>query len=64
MGVRAGVGSRAVVPQGGVALAAVGRRERDGASKLAMRTGRRAEGASASARNKPTTYWLHRRGQT
>lgn len=55
MGVRTGVGGRAVVPQGGVALTAVGRREGDGTAKLAVRTGRR---------NKPTTYWLHRREET
>lgn len=55
MGVRTGVGGRAVAPQGGVALTAVGRREGDGTAKLAVRTGRR---------NKPTTYWLHRREET
>ena len=55
MGVRTGVGGRAVVPQGGVALTAMGRREGDGTAKLAVRTG---------GRNKPTTYWLHRREET
>lgn len=44
-----GVGAAAVrcgalVPQGGVALTTVGRREGDGTSKLAVGTGRRAEG--------------------
>lgn len=62
MGVRTGVGGRAVVPQGGVSLTAVGRREGDGTPKLAVRAGRRAEGASAG--NKPTTYWLHRGEET
>lgn len=62
MGVRAGVGGRAVVPQCGVALAAVGWREGDGAPKLTVRTRRRAEGACAW--NKPATYWLHRGEKT
>lgn len=62
MGVGAGVGGRAVVPQGGVALAAVGRREGDGTPKLAVRTGRGAERAGAG--NKPTTYCLHRGEET
>lgn len=52
-----GVGSRAVVPQGGVALAAVGRRDGEGTSKLVVRTGWRAQ--RARGWDKPTTYWFH-----
>lgn len=54
MGIGAAVGGRAVVPQGGVALTAVGWREGDGTPKLAVRTHRRAE--RACAWNIPTTY--------
>lgn len=45
MGIRTGVGGRAVVPQGGVALTAMGRRGGEGTPKLAVRTGRRAQRA-------------------
>lgn len=54
MGVGTGVGGRAMVPQGGVALTAVGWRKGEGAPKLAVRTGRRAE--RGCAWNKPTAY--------
>lgn len=61
IGVRAGVGGRAVVPQRGVALTAVGWWDRDGAPKLTVRTCRGAEGTCAW--NKPAAYWLHRVGE-
>lgn len=52
-----GVGCRAVAPQGGVTLAAVGRWDRQGTPKLAVRTGRWAQ--RGRSRDKPAAYWLH-----
>lgn len=43
MGIGTGVGGRAVAPQGGVALTAMGWREGEGTPKLAVGAGRRAQ---------------------
>lgn len=55
MGVRTGVGRRAVAPQACVAFTAVGLGQGDGTPNLTVGTGRGAEGTSA--RNEPAPYW-------
>lgn len=58
MSIWAGVRRRAVVPQGGVALATMGWRNGNWTPKLAVRTGCRAE--RSCPWNKPATHCLHR----
>lgn len=62
MGVRAAVGGRAVVPQAGKTLTAMGGGGGHGTPKLTVRTGGCAEGPCAM--NKPAAHWLHRREST